>query len=215
MINNIEKIFYKIKESVLRRNPPVFRKDEILDNDFKKFVAIFLSPRVKDSKLIFVCKRLFERVNSFKDIIKMNLDELEEILKPLGLYKVKAKRLKSVAYKIVNEYGGKIPNDLNELLKLEGVGRKIAKIILAELYNKPYVAVDTHVHRISNRIGIVKTKSISETEKILEKILPEKIKLEYNKVMVGFGQTICLPKNPKCRECPIKKYCKNGKGKNN
>lgn len=214
-MNNIRKIFEEIKKHVLKENPPVLLKDNILDNPFKKFIAIYLSPRTKDSILINVCKNLFKKINSFEDIINIDINELEEILKPLGMYKIKARNLKKVSKEIVEKYNGKIPDNFEELIKLTGIGKKIAKIILAEFFNKPYVAVDTHVHRISNRLGIVDTKSIEETDEILEKILPNDIKLEYNKILVGFGQTICLPKKPLCYKCPVKSYCKKNEKKRN
>lgn len=180
-----------------------------MDNDFKKFVAIFLSPRTKDEVLIKVCEKLFKHVKSFKDVLEIDTKILERIIKPVGMYRIKAKNLKLASKKILEEYNGNIPSSYEELIKINGIGKKVAKVILSEIYNKSYVAVDTHVHRISNRIGIISTKNVDETDRVLDKILPEDIKKEYNRIMVAFGQTICLPKKPKCNICPIKIYCKH------
>ncbi len=208
-IMNIRDIFNKIKQEVIKYNPPVLRKNNILDNDFKKFVAIFLSPRTKDEVLIKVCEKLFKHVKSFKDVLEIDTKILERIIKPVGMYRIKAKNLKLASKKILEEYNGNIPSSYEELIKINGIGKKVAKVILSEIYNKSYVAVDTHVHRISNRIGIISTKNVDETDRVLDKILPEDIKKEYNRIMVAFGQTICLPKKPKCNICPIKIYCKH------
>ncbi len=194
-------------------NAPIYKKFKIVNkNPFKMFVFALLSPRTKDEALIKTLPKFFERFKSFEDLANANLNEIENYIKNIGLYKEKAKRLKNASKYILEKFNGKIPKDLNEIIKIPGIGNKVAKVILNELYNLPYVAVDTHVHRISNRIGIVKTKNVKETEKELEKKLPNNLKIFYNRTFVAFGQTVCLPKNPKCKICLIKNYCKSFMG---
>ena len=139
---------------------------------------------------------------------KTKIEKIESLLFGVGFYKQKAKNLKKCAKIILEKYKGKIPESIEELKKLPGVGTKIAKVILNELYEKPLIAVDVHVHRISNRIGIINTNKIDESDKILEKIIPEHLKIKFNRVLVAYGQTICKPKNPLCKECKIKSICK-------
>ncbi|MEM1634291.1 MAG: hypothetical protein QW714_01015 [Nanopusillaceae archaeon] len=204
----LEKILKIMEKEAKKLNAPVFQKEEVVDKDeFKITVFAVLSTRTKDETTIKVCKRLFERVKSWQDLVSIDEKELENILFGVGFYRNKAKILKKLAKEIIEKYNGKIPNELDKLIKLPGIGNKVAKVILNEVFNEPYVAVDTHVHRISNRLGIVNTKNIRETEKILEEILPEKLKIRYNKIFVAYGQTICLPKKPLCKKCKISRHC--------
>ncbi len=197
-----------MEKEARKRNAPVFRKSKILKgNPFQIFVFAFLSSRTKDEKTLEICERLFKKVKNFEDILKINKKELENLIYGVGFYKQKAKNLKIVANQIVKKYGGRIPDNLEELTKLKGVGRKIAKVILNEVFKKETIAVDVHVHRISNRLGIIKTKTIRETDKVLDEIVPRKLKKRYNKIFVAFGQTVCKPKKPLCNECPLNEIC--------
>ncbi|MEM5811239.1 MAG: endonuclease III [Candidatus Aenigmatarchaeota archaeon] len=203
----IEEILKSINNIKEVKNAPVFRKMQIVDkNPFRIITFAVLSPRAKDETLIKVCKILFRKAKDFKDIVKMKRKDLESILYPIGFYKRKSMTLKKLAKQIIKLK--KLPNRLEEIVKLYGIGRKVGKVILNELYDSNVVAVDTHVHRISNRIGIINTKSIKESEKELEKIVPENLKKDFNKILVAFGQTICKPKNPLCYKCSLKKGCK-------
>jgi len=204
----VKKVLYLMEKEARKRKAPVFRKELIIENDpFKIFILAFLSSRTKDETTVKVCKRLFKRVSNFKDILSLSQKEIEKLIYGVGFYRQKAKNLKKTAEIIVKRYSGNLPNQLEELVKLPGVGNKIAKVILAEAYRKPYIAVDVHVHRISNRLGIVKTKTPSETDRVLDKIIPEELKRKYNKIFVAFGQTVCKPKRPLCNECPLKNLC--------
>lgn len=198
-----------MEKEAKKRNAPVFEKFKIVDKDpFKIFVFAFLSSRTKDETTIKVCKKFFKEIKSFEELKKTKIEKIESLLFGVGFYKQKAKNLKKCAKIILEKYKGKIPESIEELKKLPGVGTKIAKVILNELYEKPFIAVDVHVHRISNRIGIISTNKIDESDKILEKIIPEHLKIKFNRVLVAYGQTICKPKNPLCKECKIKSICK-------
>lgn len=204
----LKDILEKMKKQAKELKAPVFEKEKIIDKDvFKITIFAILSTRTKDETTIRVCKKLFEKVKSFEDLLKIGEKELENLLYGVGFYKNKAKLLKRLAKEVIERYDSNLPDSLEELVKLPGIGLKVAKVILNEAFNKPYVAVDTHVLRISNRLGIINTKSFKEANEILEKILPEDIKLEYNKVFVAFGQTVCKPIKPNCEICSINNYC--------
>ena len=155
-----------------------------------------------------VSERLFSKFRDAKDLADASIDELESILRPAGFYRQKAKRIKEVARVILERYGGEVPKELDELLKLPSVGRKTANCVLAFAYKKPAIPVDVHVHRISNRIGLVNTKSPMETETALAKIIDERYWIELNPLFVSFGQTVCLPRRPRCDLCSLKDICR-------
>jgi endonuclease-3 len=147
-------------------------------------------------------------------MLKLSAEEIEKKIYPVGFYKTKAKTILYLCQELLEKYGSKVPDDLDELLKLKGVGRKTANLVLTLGYAKPGICVDTHVHRISNRWGYVKTKTPLETEMALREKLPRKYWIEDNTLLVGFGQHLCRPISPKCSACPIEKYCdKVGVGK--
>jgi len=159
-------------------------------------------------------KRLFKEYKSAKALAKAKVKDVEKIIKSIGFYHVKTKRIIKVASLITTQYKGKVPSDFEELLKLPGVGRKTANCVLVYGFEKPAIPVDTHVHRISNRLGLVKTKSPEDTEFELMKKIPKKYWLEINDTFVMYGQNICKPISPLCNVCKIKKMCKYYKAKN-
>ncbi len=174
----------------------------------KVLIGTILSHRTKDEITFPTTDKLFKKFKTAEDFVNADITEIEEIIKPVGFYRQKAKRIKEIAQKILEEYGGEVPRDIDELLKLPGVGRKTANCVLAFGFGKPALPVDTHVHRIMNRTGIVNTKTPEETEKELKKILKKEYWGWINKVLVRFGKEICLPRNPRCSECGFKNFCK-------
>ncbi len=179
---------------------------------FKTLICALLSTRTRDETTAKVCEKVLKRIQRPEDILNIPLEELERLIYPVGFYKNKAKQLKEIAKELVEKYNGKVPSKLEELLKLKGVGRKVANLVLSDGFGIPAICVDTHVHRITNRWGIVKTRTPEETEKELMKIYPTDMWKDINKVLVAFGQKICLPVNPKCEECPVLKFCKFRRG---
>ena len=177
------------------------------NDPFRILVCALLSTRTRDETTAEVCKRLFERIKSPEDLLKIPLDELEKLIYPVGFYRNKAKQLKGLAEKLVREYGGHVPDKLEDLLRLPGVGRKVANLVLADGFNVPAICVDTHVHRITNRWCLIKTKTPHETEERLREILPKEYWIEINRLLVAFGQRVCTPLRPKCNLCPIESYC--------
>ena len=174
---------------------------------FKVLICAFLSTRTRDETTAKVCEKFFKRVKSPEDILKLPLKDLEQLIYPVGFYRNKAKQLKKLADIIIREFGGEAPKNIGDLLRLPGVGRKVANLVLADGYNIPAICVDTHVHRITNRWCLIKTKTPEETEKELMKVLPKEYWIVINRLLVAFGQRICTPQRPKCGECPIESYC--------
>ena len=136
---------------------------------------------------------------------------MEAMIKPAGFYRQKAKRIKEVSQIILNIYNGKVPNNFDDLISLPGVGRKTANCVIVYGFGEPAIPVDTHVHRISNRLGLVNTKNPTETEIQLMDLIPKKYWIDINELLVRFGQDICKPIGPKCKECPIIEYCSYSK----
>jgi endonuclease-3 len=158
-----------------------------------------------------VCERLFAKVDSIDGFLKLSPGELEKLIYPVGFYKTKARTILSLCRNLKDNFGSQVPDDLDTLLTFKGVGRKTANLVLTEGFGKLGVCVDTHVHRISNRLGYVKTKNPMETEFALREGLPKKYWIEYNALLVTWGQNVCHPVSPKCSICVVNTICeRNG-----
>lgn len=151
--------------------------------------------------------KLFEHASTPHEMINLTEDDIKTLIYPVGFYKTKAKRIIEMSHKILEDYNGVVPDTIDELLKLKGVGRKTANIVITLGYAKLGICVDTHVHRISNRWGYVKTKNPTQTEFALREKLPKEYWIEYNDILVTYGQNVCVPISPKCSICPIEKHC--------
>lgn len=203
------KIILKLKDETKKFENTLISKVEKDNKDpYKILISCILSLRTRDEIAYKAYKRLFSLAKNPEEMLNLKESEIENAIREVNYYKTKAKRILEISKVLIEEYSGKVPNKIDELLKLNGVGRKTANIVLSYAFGKNAIAVDTHVHRISNRLGVVKTKSPYETEMKLMKILPEKYWKDVNKNFVIWGQNICLPRNPKCNECAIIKYCK-------
>jgi len=207
-LKDIPKVIEILQENYNRWQAPVVTLVAQHTNDpFKVLVCALLSTRTRDETTAKVCERLFKRVRSIEDIIDIPLDELERLIYPVGFYRNKAKQLRELANVLIEKYKGEVPRSLEELMSLPGVGRKVANLVLADGYNIPAICVDTHVHRITNRWCLVKTRTPYETEKELMKKLPKKYWIVINRLLVAFGQRICTPQKPKCNICPVEEFC--------
>jgi endonuclease-3 len=175
---------------------------------YEILISTLLSLRTKDEVTIEATKKLFKKANTPYEMLKLPKEEIEKLIYPVGFYPTKAGRIIEISQILIEKYNGKVPDSMEELLELPGVGRKTANLVLAEGYKIPAICVDTHVHRISNRIGYVKTKTTDQTETELRKKLPKKYWIIYNEILVAFGQTLCRPISPYCSKCPVKEYCK-------
>jgi endonuclease III len=205
------KKFLKIL-NILESNIPEDSPSNILKNSFKRtpytiLIATLLSLRTKDENTAKVCKELFLIANTPEELLNISTNILEEITKTTGMYRKKTKTIQEVSQTLINEFDSKVPNTKEQLLSMKGVGEKTANIVLNNAFNIPTIAVDTHVHRIPNLLKFINTKKEKETSKILSQEIPKEYWNKLNFTIVSFGQTICLPRNPKCDICPIAKYC--------
>jgi len=176
-------------------------------NPFQVLISTVLSQRTKDESTEKASDQLFRKYKNPVHLSKAPLKSIESLIKPSGFYKTKARRIKEISRILVEKYKGKVPQDFDGLMRLPGVGRKTANIVLVFAYGIPAIPVDTHVHRISNRLGLVKTKTPEQTEFALVKIIPRKHWLDFNGLFVKFGQQTCQPRKPLCWKCPVAREC--------
>ena len=176
--------------------------------NFSILIGTILSARTKDETTAKAVKRLFSKYKTPKALANAKIKDIEKIIKPVGFYHVKSKRIIEVAKIINSQFKGMVPDDLETLLKLPGVGRKTANCVLVYAFEKPAIPVDIHVHRISNRLGLVETKTPEDTEQELMKKIPKKYWIDINDTFVMYGQNICKPISPMCGVCKIKRNCK-------
>jgi endonuclease-3 len=174
---------------------------------FKILIGTILSARTRDESTTKIVHNLFLRFRNSKELADANLEEIKEIIRSIGFYNVKAERIQEVSRIITKEYKGKVPQSIEKLLQLPGVGRKTANCVLVYGFNKPAIPVDVHVHRISNRIGIVNTKTPEMTEIELANLTGRRTWSRINNTFVMYGQNICLPRNPRCDLCQLKNDC--------
>lgn len=173
---------------------------------FRVLITTLLSQRTRDENTDKASEMLFSRYGNAKQIAKAKVKDIENLIKPSGFYRVKAKRIKEIS-NVVAKNKGKVPGDFEGLVKLPGIGRKTANCVLVYAYGKPCIPVDTHVHRIPNRIGLVRTKTPEDTERKLVDIVPKRQWIKFNELFVKFGQRVCKPVKPLCYRCPIEKLC--------
>ena len=208
-MKNVDAIIEKLNKAKMPRSDFVQLMEEF-KNPYIVLIACILSLRTNDKTTYPAAIRMLNLAKTPQEMAAIDVCELEKAIYPVGFYKNKAQQIIDLS-KLINEtYKGKVPDTIEELVKIKGVGRKTANLTLAKGHGIPAICVDVHVHRISNRLGWVKTATPDETEMELRKILPKKYWLDINTLLVTFGQNICKPINPKCNDCPIKGYCPNG-----
>ncbi len=174
---------------------------------YRVLIRTILSQRTRDENTDKATAELFSVYKNINEIADAPIEEIEKLIRSAGFYRVKAGRIKEVSRILLDQFGGEVPDNMGELLTLPGVGRKTANCVLVYAFEEPAIPVDTHVHRISNLIGLANTKTPEETEKDLIKTVPKEDWLVLNDYMVQFGQTICKPNHPQCESCPIADYC--------
>jgi endonuclease-3 len=178
------------------------------DNDpFKILIGTILSARSRDENTSKIVRKLFQKYKNALELSNADLNDIKSIIHSIGFYNTKSERIKQASKIIVEKFHGIVPSELEDLLSLPGVGRKTANCVLVYAFNKPAIPVDTHVHRISNRLGIVKTQDVKKTEEELIKIVDKKYWLILNNIFVIYGQNICIPIRPKCQICSLKGIC--------
>ncbi|MFN8456356.1 MAG: endonuclease III [Anaerolineae bacterium] len=176
-------------------------------NPYHILIATILSLRTKDTLTAVIAPKLFAVASTPQEMVRHAAEEIAQIIYPVGFYNTKAQSILEVSRILLDQYDGRVPDDLEALLQLPGVGRKTANLVITAGYNKPGICVDTHVHRISNRWGYVQTKTPEATEFALRVKLPPEYWIEYNGLLVSFGQTLCHPTSPRCSVCPVYQYC--------
>jgi endonuclease-3 len=214
-----EIIFKLLKTELKNYKTPIVSKqkwDDFEQTPFTTLISCLLSLSTKDVVTEKASYRLLKKYNTPSKILNLSETKIQKLIYPVGFYKVKAKRIKEISKTLIEKYRGLVPEDFNELLKLKGVGRKTANIVMVYGHKKSgFLPIDTHCHRIPNRLGWINTKTPEETEIKLKEILPKKYWDDFNELFVLFGQTICVPISPFCSKCPIEKYCEKNLVKKN
>ncbi|MFN2377309.1 MAG: endonuclease III [Candidatus Binatia bacterium] len=201
-------IFRHLKKEAARQEAPVVTLIAVTTREpWRVLSSCILSLRTQDGTTAKAAARMFERWPNLASMAAADVKEVEKTIYPVGFYRTKAPQLIEMARRILAEWNGRVPDDIDELLKLKGVGRKTANLVVAAGYGKPGICVDTHVHRITNRWGYVETKTPEQTEMALREKLPRRYWLQINDLLVSFGQTVCRPLSPRCSECPLEVVC--------
>ena len=203
-----DEIFTRMKEYITDNVlPSVSQIAEEGRDPYRVLFSTIISLRTRDEVTLAASRRLFERAPDLQKLMELPESSVSELIYPAAFYRNKAENIKKCAEIIFSEYGGQVPADRDELLKLPGVGRKTANLTLNLGFGINAICVDTHVHRISNRAGWVKTKTPDDTEFAMEKVLPEKYWIPLNEVLVSYGQSVCTPQSPRCSICVITEHC--------
>lgn len=178
------------------------------ETPFQMVVAVMLSAQCTDERVNKTTPSLFEKYGTPEAINNIQQEKLEKIIHPCGFYRNKAKNIKAMAKELIEKYNGKVPESMEELMNLPGVGRKSANVVMLEAFNNPQgIAIDTHAKRIANRLGLSKNKEPEKIEQDILKIIPKEYYKDVNHLLVWHGRNICDARKPKCNECPINKYC--------
>lgn len=174
---------------------------------YQILIGTILSLRTKDTLTAQIAPRLFELADTPFEMVKHSAEDIEQTVYPVGFYRTKAQNILRISHMLIEQYDGAVPDDLDALLKLPGVGRKTANLVLTAGFGKPGICVDIHVHRISNRWGYIRTKTPEKSEFALREKLPPEYWMEYNALLVPMGQYLCTPLSPWCSLCPVTQYC--------
>jgi len=207
-MDKVLKVIQLIENQLKQFNIGWLKERNKKEEPYRVLVSCVLSLRTKDPVTEEAAKRLFKGANSPFEMIKFSTRKIERLIYPVGFYRQKAKYIKELSKKLINDFQGRVPANLEDLLKLKGVGIKTANLVLGRGFGIPAICVDTHVHRIANRIGWIKTNNPKETEEKLKVIIPKNYWIRINYLLVSFGQRICLPVSPFCSRCFVNKFCK-------
>ena len=198
---------------ILRRRAPSWRPTAVAEvagaerDPFRVLVACLLSLRTQDTTTREASERLFRVAASPAAMRRLSADRIARLIFPVGFYRTKARVLRAISRDLLRRFGGTVPSDLDALLTLKGVGRKTANLVVTVGFGNPGICVDTHVHRISNRLGFVRTATPDQTELALRAKLPRRYWIGYNDLLVAFGQNVCRPLSPHCSRCPVAHLC--------
>ena len=206
--SEVHSVIRALREFSKNRDLPIVEQIERESRDpFQVLISCLLSLRTKDEVTDPASRRLFARARTPQQLLSLSLSKIRKLIYPVGFYRTKAVRIHQICQHLLGRFQGKVPQTLEELLTLPGVGRKTANLVMTVGHKKHGICVDVHVHRISNRLGYVRTRNPFETEMALREKLPRKYWMEINLLLVGFGQALCRPVSPWCSRCPISGYC--------
>ncbi len=206
---DIGKIIGLIESELAGRELPIVTLlAEEKSDPFKILVSTLLSLRTKDEVTALATERLFSLAKTPEEMAKLTKETIQQAIYPVGFYRNKSETILEVCHTLMERYNSRVPDSIDELLTMRGVGRKTANLVVALGFNGPGICVDIHVHRISNRLGFVETKTPAETERVLREKLPTQYWIKYNTLMVSFGRNICRPVSPMCSLCPVFDFCK-------
>ena len=206
--NELAPVMRILKREYARKRTPIVELIQARTNDpFQVLVATILSARTLDRTTAAACRKLFGVVRNLEDLRRVPRVRLERLIYPVGFYRTKAKLLKKLPATVAAQFSGVIPDTVEDLIRLPGVGRKTANLVVAVAFNKPAICVDVHVHRISNRWGLIRTRTPLQTEMVLRRRLPVKYWQVFNSYLVSFGQSVCRSVRPHCNACPIYAQC--------
>lgn len=206
-----KKILFKKIIDILSKEYPDVKIQLNHSNPFELLIATILSAQCTDARVNIVTERLFKKYLMPSDYLKVPIEELEQDIFSTGYYKSKAKNIRALCDILINQYNGNVPNTLDELIKLPGVGRKTANVVLGHCFNTPAIVVDTHVIRISNLLGIVNTKNAEKIEYELMKIIEQDLWVSFTHYFINHGRKVCIARRPKCNECKISHLCISSK----
>ncbi|MBS3170146.1 endonuclease III [Candidatus Woesearchaeota archaeon] len=207
-VNTLIKILNILEKEVKNYKVPIITlMSQRKQDPYQILIGTILSLRTKDEVTAQASQRLFAKAATPKEMLTLTEEQIEKLIYPVGFYKNKSKSIKEISNILLEKYNSKVPDDLDELLKFPGVGRKTANLVLIEGFNKPGVCVDVHNHRILNRFGFLKTKNPEETEFEIRKKLSQEYWKTLNFILVAFGQNTCVPVSPFCSRCPVNNFC--------
>ncbi|HEY5648877.1 MAG TPA: endonuclease III [Nitrospiria bacterium] len=206
--SSIHPVIRILKKEILKWKVPIVGVVAAESRDpYRVLISCLLSLRTKDSATAVASEKLFKLATTPEDMVRLPAAKIEKAIFPVGFYRTKAKTIRGVSRDLIDRFGGRVPDDLDDLLTLKGVGRKTANLVVTLGFQKPGICVDIHVHRISNRLGYIRTKNPEESEWALRGKLPRKYWISYNDLLVAFGQNLCKPVSPHCSQCPISGHC--------
>jgi endonuclease-3 len=207
-VNRILKAIKAIEKQVGEFKIPWVTEVSKRKDPYRVLVSCILSLRTKDKTTAWASQRLFRVVDTPGEMVKLPISDLKRLIYPVGFYRNKAKVILEISKRLIKDFNGIVPNKIEDLLAFKGVGRKTANLVLGLGYKVPSICVDTHVHRISNRLGWVRTIKPEQTEEALKKIIPKAYWIKLNTILVAFGQNICLPISPYCSKCYVNNFCR-------
>ncbi len=206
----MSRVIARLKVKAPEWNPTALADvvDRTERDPFRILIACLLSLRTKDETTGPAAERLFSLAHTPQAMLRLTPRQIEGVIFPVGFYRTKARVIRGVCRDLLERFGGSVPDDLEALLTFKGVGRKTANLVVTMGFGKPGICVDTHVHRISNRLGFVRTKTPEQTELVLRRKLPRRHWIDLNDLLVTFGQKICQPISPHCSICPVRRPCR-------